>query len=320
MSRMLRVAVAQMGGVQLQETRVEVVQRLIALLAEAGDTGAQFVVFPELAFTTFFPRYWFDDEADVDRFFEADMPGPETQALFDEARRRRLGFYIGYAELEVTPGGRRRFNSSILVDRSGTIVGRYRKIHLPGHADYRPSYPFQHLEKRYFEVGDLGFGVTWMDDALVGMAICNDRRWPETYRVLGLQAVELVALGYNTPDVNIYQDEPKHLQVLHHFIVMQAGAYQNGAWIAAAGKTGVEDGHELIAGSCIIAPTGEIAAQTVTAGDEVISYACDLDLAADTKRHRFNFAAHRRIEHYKLITEQAGAIAPARNAEVTTRL
>ena len=52
-----------------------------------------------------------------------------------------------------------RFNTSILVDKSGRIVGKYRKIHLPGHAEHEPWRPFQHLEKRYFEVGDLGLGV-----------------------------------------------------------------------------------------------------------------------------------------------------------------
>ena len=312
MSRVLRVAVAQMGGVQLEETRAEVVQRLVSLLAQADDAGARFVVFPELAFTTFFPRYWFDDQAEVDRFFEAEMPSLETRPLFDEARRRGIAFYIGYAELDGGSRPPRRFNTSILVDRHGTVVGRYRKIHLPGHQDHRSGSPFQHLEKRYFEVGDLGFHTNWVDDALIGMAICNDRRWPETYRVLGLQGVELVALGFNTPDTNAFHPQPKHLRMLHHFMVMQAGAYQNCTWVAAAGKTGVEDGHEMIAGSCIIGPTGEIAAQTVAPGDQVISYACDLDLAADTKRNQFNFAAHRRIEHYGLITSQTGVVVPER--------
>ncbi len=314
MSRILRVAVAQMGGVQLAESRRDVVKRLLALLREAGDAGARFVVFPELALTTFFPRYWFDDEAELDRFFESEMPSAETLPLFEEARRRGIAFYLGYAERVEGPDRPRRFNTSILVDRDGRIVLRYRKVHLPGHTDHRDGYPFQQLEKRYFEVGDLGFPVTWMDDALIGMAICNDRRWPETYRVLGLQGVELLALGYNTHDVNQYHHESKHLKMLHHFVVMQAGAYQNGTWIAAAGKTGDEDGHELIGGSCIVAPTGEIAAQAVSVGDQVITCSCDLDAGIDIKENRFNFAAHRRIEHYGLITSQVGVVAPEREA------
>ncbi len=116
-------------------------------------------------------------------------------------RRARLGlgFYLGYAELTHEQGATRHFNTSILVDQAGRIVGKYRKIHLPGHAEHEPWRPFQHLEKRYFEVGNLGFGVWRAFGGIIGMCICNDRRWPETYRVMGLQGVEMVLLGYNTP-------------------------------------------------------------------------------------------------------------------------
>lgn len=120
------------------------------------------------------------------------MPGPQTQPLFDEARRLGLGFHLGYCELDVSTGQKRRFNTSILVDASGRIIGKYRKIHLPGHADHRPQTPFQNLEKRYFEVGDLGFGAWQAWGGVAGMIICNDRRWPESYRVLGLQGAEMI--------------------------------------------------------------------------------------------------------------------------------
>lgn len=310
--RMLRVAVAQVGGIQRNEPRSEVVQRLLALLEEAHRGGAEFVVFPELTLTTFFPRYWITDEAELDSFYESEIPNPGVQPLFDAAARLGIGFYLGYGELLIDSNRtKRRFNTSVLVGRDGQVLGKYRKIHLPGHVDHRESLPFQQLEKRYFEPGDLGFGVWWMNEHLLGMALCNDRRWPETFRVMGLQGVELVALGFNTHDVNQYHHEPKHLKMLHHFVVMQASAYQNGTWIAAAAKTGVEDGHHMIGGSCIIAPTGEIVAQASTTGDEVIVFSCDLALGDNIKRFRFNFEEHRRIEHYGLISSQAGVIKPS---------
>lgn len=284
----------------------------MALLHEARDQGSRFVVFPELALTTFFPRYWITDEDVLDSYFEATMPNPAVQPLFDEARRLAIGFYLGFAELSVVDGVKHRYNSSILVDPRGEILGIYRKVHLPGHTEFREHAPFQQLEKRYFEVGNRGFRTWWVGDHLVGMAICNDRRWPETFRVMGLQGVELVALGYNTHDVNQFHDEAKHLKMFHHRIVMQAAAYQNGTWIAAAAKSGSEDGHELIGGSCIIAPTGEIVSQTTSSGDQVISYPCDLALGDDIKRFRFNFEAHRRVEHYGLISSQTGVVLPPR--------
>ena len=129
----------------------------------------------------------------------AAMPSPATLPLFETAKALQVGFYLGYAELERRDGVAHHYNTSILVDKNGTIVGKYRKVHLPGHADNRPSYPFQHLEKRYFEPGDLGFPVWRAFGGNVGMCICNDRRWPETYRVMGLQSAELILLGYNTP-------------------------------------------------------------------------------------------------------------------------
>ena len=143
-----------------------------------------------------------DDQEEIDSFFEREMPSNETAPLFNKAQRLGIGFYLGFAELDASGPKVRRFNTSILVDRSGAIVGRYRKIHLPGHAEHEPWRAFQHLEKRYFEVGDLGFGVWRTMDANMGMCICNDRRWPETYRVMGLQDVEMVLLGYNTPRHN----------------------------------------------------------------------------------------------------------------------
>ena len=309
MTRILKIAAAQLGPIHRADNRAQVVERLIAMLREADGAGCRLVVFPELALTTFFPRYWVEDQAEIDAFFETTMPNPATQPLFDEAARLGVGFYLGYAEL-TDDGTPRRFNTSILVDAAGAIVGKYRKVHLPGHSDHLPDAPFQHLEKRYFEVGDLGFPVWRAFDGVMGMCICNDRRWPETFRVMALQGADMVVLGYNTPTTNIHHDEPLHLRMFHHRLSMQAAAYQNGMWVVGSAKAGKEDGHGLFGGSCIVAPTGEIVAQAMTEGDEVITYACDLDLGDYIKNTIFNFEIHRRIEHYGLITERTGLVPP----------
>jgi predicted amidohydrolase len=310
MSRPLKCAVAQLGPIHRADDRKSVVTRLMAMMREAAGSGARFVCFPELALTTFFPRWWMTDQAEIDRWFEREMPGPETAPLFDLARDLKIGFYLGYAELSQEGGRTRRFNTSILVGPDAQIIGKYRKVHLPGHSEHLPKAPFQHLEKRYFEVGDQGFPVWRAMDAVWGMCICNDRRWPETFRVMGLQGVEIVALGYNTPTDNIHHPEPLHLRMFHHLVTMQANAYQNATWILAAAKAGKEDGFGMIGGSVIVAPTGEIAARALTEEDEVIVASCDLALGDYIRRTVFNFEKHRRIEHYKLITERAGAVPP----------
>jgi predicted amidohydrolase len=303
MTRSLPLAVAQLGPIARDETRASAVKRMIALLRKADDAGSKLIVFPELALTTFFPRWYFEDQADVDAFFETDMPNADTEPLFDAAARAGIAFYLGYAELISHNDTTRRFNTSILVDQAGEIVGKYRKIHLPGHRELEPDFPFQHLEKRYFETGDLGFPVFNTLNTTLGMCICNDRRWPETYRMLGLQGVEIVLLGYNTPVHYPRAPELDHLQDFHNHLSLQAGAYQNGTWVAAAAKAGCEENCDMIGGSCIVSPSGEIVTRCETLADELITWDCDLDLCQTIQNNIFNFALHREPENYGLIVQ-----------------
>jgi hypothetical protein len=310
MARVITIGAAQLGPIARQESRGLVVKRLLDLLGQAQGLGCDLVVFPELALTTFFPRWWMEDQAEIDAFFEREMPGPETRLLFDGAARLGMAFCLGYAELIQDGGALRRYNTSILVDRAGRIVGKYRKVHLPGHAEHEPWRPFQHLEKRYFDVGDLGFPVWRALGGVLGMCICNDRRWPETYRVMALQGVEMILLGYNTPAHNPPAPEHDALGPFHNHLVMQAGAYQNATWVVGVAKCGREEGCDLIGQSAIIAPSGEIVAQAATLGDELVTARCDLDLTRSYKETVFNFARHRRPEHYRLIVDRAGAEPP----------
>ncbi len=313
MSRTLRIAAAQMGPVQRSDSRARTLDRMVALLEDAAGRGATLAVFPELAFTTFFPRWLVEGEA-LDAYFERAMPNPAVQPLFDRARALGIGFHAGYAEL--TPEGR-RFNAALTVEPDGTVLGRYRKVHLPGSVEPREGARFQQLEKRYFDYGDGGFpafraGAAW-HGAILGMMICNDRRWPEAWRVLGLQGVELVLAGYNSAayDPNGGTTEDAGLRTFHSKLVAQANAYMNATWAVTVAKAGVEDGSGLIGGSCIVDPNGLIVAEAETLGDEVLVADCDLGLCRQGKTKMFDFAAHRRPEHYRAITERAGVVEPA---------
>lgn len=310
MSRSFVVASAQMGPIAREETRRQAVARLVAMLREAKGRGAELVVFPELCLTTFFPRYVMEDPAEIDAWFEKEMPGPETAPLFDEAKRLEVGFYLGYAELVQEEGRTRHFNTSIVVDRGGRIVGKYRKVHLPGHSEPVPGRTHQHLEKRYFEPGNLGFPVWRAFGGVVGMCICNDRRWPETYRVMGLQQVELVMLGYNTPNDHTQHADIDGLSNFHNHLSMQAGAYQNATWVVGTAKCGKEEGSTMIGQSAIIAPSGEIVAMASTLADEVVTARVDLDMGKRYRETIFNFAKHREPSQYRLIVERKGAIPP----------
>jgi predicted amidohydrolase len=310
MTRIITVGAAQLGPIQRADSRAQVVARMLALLRQAAEHKCNLVVFPELALTTFFPRWWMTDQEEIDSFFEREMPSNETAPLFSEAQRLGVGFSLGFAEIERRGAAVHRFNTSILVDAAGKIVGKYRKIHLPGHAEHEPQRAFQHLEKRYFEVGDLGFGVWKTMGGNFGMCICNDRRWPETYRVMGLQGVEMIMLGYNSPVGLGDSFDLDSLELFHNRLVMQSGAYQNGTWVIGAAKCGFEEGYHMIGQSAIIAPSGEIVAMCHTYEDELCVRRCDLDFGYRYKNDIFNFAAHRRPEHYRLIVERTGAKPP----------
>lgn len=314
MSRVLTIGAAQLGAIQRSHSRADVVARMITLMHEAARNGCDLVAFPELALTTFFPRWFMADQAEIDSFFEREMPSNETAPLFSTARELGLAFTLGYAELTEEEGRNRRFNTQILVGKDGRILTKYRKIHLPGHAEHEPWRAFQHLEKRYFEVGNLSWPVVRagadLQGGLFGQMICNDRRWPESYRVMGLQGVEMILLGYNTPVHNPPAPAHDRLGDFHNHLVMQAGAYQNASWVVGVAKCGMEEGCEMIGGSCIIAPTGEIVAQAVTREDELIVARCDLDLGQSYKNSTFNFARHREPAQYRMIVERKGAIVP----------
>ncbi|SES37156.1 Predicted amidohydrolase [Tranquillimonas rosea] len=299
---------AQMGPIQKADSREAVVARMMELMRQAHAQGVEFLVYPELCLTTFFPRWYAEDISEFDHYFETEMPNAATQPLFDLARECGMGFTFGYAEL--TPDGH-HYNTSVIVDRAGEIVLTYRKTHLPGHAEYDPERTHQHLEKRYFEPGDTGFGVVRSDGMVMGMAICNDRRWPETFRVLGLQGVELVTIGYNTPSQNSQSgDEGLEKRLYHSELSVTAGAYQNSTYVASIAKAGTEDGHHLMGGSILVDPDGFVIARATTEEDELITAEMDTERCAFGKSTVFNFAAHRRIEHYGLIASQTGAKAP----------
>lgn len=302
MSRILKVAAAQLGPIALDEPRSSAVGRMIVLLKIAKAQGAELVIFPELALTTFFPRWYTEDQSEIDKYFETEMPNKDTEPLFAEARKLKIGFNFGFAELVVEKRVTRHFNTAIIVDQQGRIAAKYRKIHLPGHTENEPWRAFQHLEKRYFEKGNLGFQVHQVFGGKIGMCICNDRRWPETFRVMGLQGVELVVLGYNTPAHYPLAPEHDHLQDFHNHLVLQAAAYQNGTWIVGVAKAGREEDCDLIGGTCIIAPTGEIVAECKTLADEVIIAECVLDRCKEIQENIFNFDLHRQPEDYALIT------------------
>jgi len=303
MNRTIKIGAAQSGPVTKNASRKETLDRLIDLLRQGKSSGCEFVVFTECALTAFFPHWEMGDGEVLDDYFEANMPNGNTQALFDEAEELGIGFHLGYAELAKEDGEVKHYNTAIIVNAKGEIVSKYRKIHLPGYREPQPDQAFQNLEKMYFDTGNLGFPVCEAFGGRLGMCICYDRRWPESYRVLALQGAELICIGYNTPSHDPEKPGADALVNFQSLLTMQAGAYNNSAWVIGVAKAGTEEGVQQMGQSAIIAPSGEVVAMASSLGDELIVANCDLEMALQYKKETFNFD-NRHPEYYGLITSR----------------
>ncbi|MCJ1405843.1 hypothetical protein MMC11_009073 [Xylographa trunciseda] len=342
MPRTLKVAAAQVGAVHIYSDRSDTLKRMIKLLNEAAAQGAQLVLFPEVTFTTFFPRYLFKDEKELEKFFEQGediSKSEQVKPLFDEARKLHVDISVGFAERASNGTG---YNSCIYYSaQTGEVLAKYRKVHLPGTKEpFENPDAVQQLEKRYFEPGNLGFkafrvpdlvpGALKSDgsttdtigkgDPVVGMMICNDRRWPEAWRCYGLQGAELVLCGFNTagwaPDLwgtrkPMTREQAEEEALFHHRLVMQSNSYMNGCFSISAARAGLDDGkYDLIGGSAIVSPEGHILVEAKSKDDEVIVAEIDLEDCRQGKEKTFDFGRHRRTEAYSLITSQTGVVEP----------
>ncbi|TVY62794.1 N-carbamoyl-D-amino acid hydrolase [Lachnellula suecica] len=341
MPRTIKIAAAQMGPVHITSPRTEVITRMLSLLHSASSLGAQLVLFPETAFTTFFPRHLIASQASLDSYFEHgdNLPSsPNTKPLFDAAKELGIDISVGFAERTEEGEG---YNASVYFSaEKGAVIAKYRKVHLPGSKE-----PFENpdavnqLEKRYFQPGNLGFKAfrtpglvagaakkgseelgAGKGDPIMGMMICNDRRWAEGWRIYGMQGVEVVLCGYNTagfaPDLwgtrkVMTPEEAEVDAVFHHKLVMQSNSYMNSCFSVSAAKAGLEDGkYDLIGGSCITSPEGHVLAEAKGKGDEIVFAEIDLEDCRQGKEKTFDFERHRRIDQYGLITEQTGVVEP----------
>ncbi|WWC61554.1 uncharacterized protein I303_104138 [Kwoniella dejecticola CBS 10117] len=335
MGRPLKVAAAQVGAVHRTTSRAEVLDRLIKLVEDAAAQQVKLVVFPETTFTTFFPRYYITDDAELASYYELEtnetVPVTNTKnvkAFFDRAKELGVDVQIGYGE----DTGNGRYNTAVYVGgKTGEVLNKYRKVHLPGSTepfDLDPNTTNQ-LEKRYFLPGNFGFqafrATSLKEECagsspIVGQLICNDRRWAEGWRCYGLQGVEILCCGYNTTayapqlwggDQNISREKAYEDAMFHHKLVVQAHAYTNSMFCITSARAGNDDGrHPLIPGSMIVNPEGHIVAESKTEDDELVIATIDLDDCKQGKERTFNLGKHRRPEMYSRLVEEGGVKPP----------
>lgn len=348
-TRKVIVAGAQLGPINVDTPRSDAMARMLKLMDDAHRQNVKLIVYPEIAPVTFFPRHILEGD-DLEQYFEREIDGDPTQSanikpLFDRAREYKMDMYFGYAEC--TGDEHVHYNTSVYYcGASGKVISKYRKVHLPGTFEpYARKDATNQLEKRYFLPGDLGFeafrapglvpeaasqksgakanepATLGQGDAIVGMLICNDRRWPEAWRAYGLQGVELMLCGYNTtswaPELlgtnkKISSKEKAKTEALfHNKLSITYNSYANACFSINVAKCGFEDGkYPLIGGSCIVDCDGEVVVEATTEEDELIVAEIDLGMCRRGKEKVFAFERHRRTEHYGRIVEQTGVVEP----------
>ena len=321
MPRLLKVAAAQVGAVHIDSKRSDTLNRLLNLLRDAHSQGAQLILFPETTFTTFFPRHLFKSQSELDAFFEHGddiRTSPNVAPLFAEAKKLGVDISVGYAERTTEGIG---YNTCVYYSgKQDKVLSKYRKVHLPGTKEpYDDPDAVNQLEKRYFEPGNLGFQAFRVSDLLsdtlkadtaetttvgkgdpiLGMLICNDRRWSEGWRCYGLQGIELLLCGYNTTGYAphlwgarkpITREKAGEQALFQHRLSMQGNSYANACFSISAARAGLDDGKfDLIGGSSIVGPDGRIIVEAKTTGDEVIVAEIDLE---DCRQGKENVRCH----------------------------
>jgi predicted amidohydrolase len=272
MSRQITVAAGQMGP--NSDNREEIVERMIMLLNEGKQQGVNIISYVEwsispFAFTTqvlYGPREVFFDQ----------IPNELTKPLFQKAKEYGIALIVPYAEQD----GCHFFNSSIIVNEEGEILGKFRKNHIPltifqesGKATY---------EKLYFEPGNLGHPIFTLKTvkAKIGVQICYDRRYPEGYRILSLKGAEIV---FNPTNFATYEAKARANTWGR---LLQARALENGIFVVAPNKAGTERGRHNVGRSMIINPNGDIIAEGKNDGDELVFKTIDLDDGTNSRAQR----------------------------------
>jgi N-carbamoyl-D-amino-acid hydrolase len=298
----VRVAAGQLGPADA--SRSATVKRIVALIKQAGAAGVGLLVLPELALSPYFAA---EVHADIGRFVEPGFPSAETQPIVAAVRDAGVVTVLPHAELDHGAV----YNSSVVLGADGTVIGRYRKSHIPGKTEPDQPGEFAILEKRYFAPGDLGFPLHDSPAGPFGIGICYDRRFPELYRCYALQGASAVACCFNTPVMTDRGETLESTQEAQELAV-RGGAIANAVAVIAAGKAGVEGGTRFSAGSCVIDHRGRILAKAATEGDELVTAVLDLTAAA-AARQRMDLEGNRRPELYGLLTAARALAQQAEN-------
>jgi N-carbamoylputrescine amidase len=289
-TRRVSIALIQM---RCDDSVRENLDRAVVNIAEAGHFGAKVVVLPEL----FLGPYFCQRPDDLTAFEEAEsIPGPTTEVLSGAARSAGV-ILVGGSIFEKAPDGR-FFNTTPVFDADGSLLGTYRKTHIPEDILYH--------EQHYFTPGDSGVQVFSTAVGKIAPLICYDQWYPEAARMATLQGAELLiyptAIGMIDSDVEVnitgdWEGMWRAAQVGH--------AAVNNVFVAAVNRVGREGAITFWGGSFMAGPSGEVIRKGGP-NEEIIVVEIDLARVAPLQA-AWRFLANRRPDAYRPLTEPSGA-------------
>lgn len=268
MSREVMVCAAQMGP--NSESKEENIERMISMVQEAGKKGVDIICFPECALTPFFTL---ENSRDFDQYLDT-LPNEITEKLFEETKNHKMAMVLPYAER--TPHC--NYNSAVISNRNGEIIGNYRKAHLPGAF---VGDAVGNFEKLYFTPGNTGFPVFDLGFAKVGIQICYDRHFPEGFRALALSGAEII---FNPTAAGSYGGNRWRSDSWE--LMIRSRAFENNVFLVGVNKVDLEYGQDYFGRSIIASPLGGdvIAEPERNEGDELIIQSLDLDLINEARK------------------------------------
>jgi N-carbamoylputrescine amidase len=267
-------------------------EQTLAATHRAADNGAQIICTQEL-----FRSQYFCQSEDYQHFQLAEpIPGPTTQGFQELAKTKQVVIIASLFEKR-TAG--LYHNTAAVIDADGSLLGIYRKMHIPDDPLY--------YEKFYFTPGDLGFRAWQTRYAKIGVLICWDQWYPEAARLTALQGAEI--LFYPTA-IGWHPREKAELGERQHSAwetIQRAHAIANGCYVAAVNRVGHEkfsgEGIEFWGQSFVAGTSGEVLAKASTTEDATLVVPLDLGKVDDTRTH-WPFLRDRRIDAYGGLTQR----------------
>lgn len=266
----------------------ENLENALRQIERTADRGAQIVGLQEL----FSSRYFCVQEETRHFKWAEPIPGPTTEALCEVAAQKKI-VIIGSIFEKRTRGI--YHNTAIVIDADGSLIGRYRKMHIPDDPYY--------YEKFYFTPGDLGFKAFQTRYAKIGLLICWDQWFPEAARLTALQGAQI--LFYPTAIGWLPNEKPrvKKQQYLAWETIQKSHAIANGIYVAAVNRVGSEGRLKFWGGSFVSNPFGETLGRASKQRPQNLIVSCDLS-KIETARQEWPFFRDRRIDAYKPMTQR----------------